>query len=626
MAVTRRGLVAPPLPALTRPLLHPRARVFAAAIIGVAIAAAAFLAPPANSASPPTPEPAAGTGATPVVSRSSSPPLSLLLPNRTAQLIWAAILTLAVLPIAALSLRAAAWYWALLAGPAADFFLLIAGPPRTPIVVDWIAMPSVWLAPLLALRGLRRRQLAPSLGGERWATPQDLRVHQLKTWPEPAPHLSAGTWGRAVRESTSQPTVYGLDADREGRHTLLVVPTGLGKGLWTVTQLLTWNGGAIVNDLKGDTFPRTAGCRRTLGPVYVLSGAAPIHRFDPTAQARTEEDLRPLAHAVCDDPEDRTYWAQHAERILLVLMLAATQAREPVFPFVARAIRSGATRALAMAAEVDPILADRIRSESRNTFASAWETLATRCESILSPYAVATLSGSDLTPADLLRERATLYLQIPEARLADLRPFLRLVWTSLMQQLATASDRAHQAHHPLLLILDEAGRTPFAELPDFLVTLRSRRISCAVLVQALSQLRAAYGQQANTILGNCTVHVYARSEDLATAEYISERLGMAEELVPTESRSTGPAGQSVTRGQLRRFRPLFTPQEVRRMQDHHIVTFLPACPPALLTRMDWRSYPALVQRSEIRPPEITPLEIVPPSPPPRIATEYVEPE
>jgi hypothetical protein len=60
------------------------------------------------------------------------------------------------------------------------------------------------------------------------------------------------------------------------------------------------------------------------------------------------------------------------------------------------------------------------------------------------------MSGSDFGPADLLRQRATLYLQIPEARLADLRPFLRLVWTSLMQQLTTFSDLAGGQHHPLL--------------------------------------------------------------------------------------------------------------------------------------------------------------------------------
>src|SRR5256886_11304536 len=46
---------------------------------------------------------------------------------------------------------------------------------------------------------------------------------------------------------------------------------------------------------------------------------------------------------------------------LLVLMLAAKHSREPVFPFVARAIQGGAPRALATIAEIDPALADRLR-------------------------------------------------------------------------------------------------------------------------------------------------------------------------------------------------------------------------------------------------------------------------
>jgi len=242
------------------------------------------------------------------------------------------------------------------------------------------------------------------------------------------------------------------------------------------------------------------------------------------------------------------------------------------------------------------------------------------------PRVLATLGGSDFTAADLLHSRATLYLQIPEARLGDLRPFLRLLWTSLIQQLLTASDSTRAAHHPLLFILDEAGRTPFADLPDFLVTMRSRHISCAVLVQALSQLRAAYGEQASTILGNCAAHVYARSEDLATAEHVSERLGQAEEILPTTSQTQSPTGASVTRGQLRRFRPLLTPQQVRRMRDDQVVAFLPTCPPAPLFRMDWRQHPDLVQRTQLPPPELTPLPVVPPSPPPRVAKEYIEPE
>jgi len=76
-----------------------------------------------------------------------------------------------------------------------------------------------------------------------------------------------------------------------------------------------------------------------------------------------------------------------------------------------------------------------------------------------------------------------------------------------------------------------------------------------------------------------SVHVYARSEGLATAKYVSERIGPAEEIVPIESRSQsleilGKA--SVARGQLRCFRPLFTPQasNLRRIRTHY--SFIPA--------------------------------------------------
>jgi type IV secretory pathway TraG/TraD family ATPase VirD4 len=310
-------------------------------------------------------------------------------------------------------------------------------------------------------------------------------------------------------------------------------------------------------------------------------------------------------------------------------MLGAKQSQQPVFPFVASAVRSGASRALAMLAEIDPALADRVPPYGHGgsgPFPSAWETLVTRCDGILSPVTLATMSGTDVVAAELLRDRASVYLQIPEARLADLRPFLRLMWTSLIQQLTSASDRVAAGHPPLLLILDEAGRTPFADLPDLLVTMRSRRISCAVLVQALSQLRAAYDKQASTILGNCAVHLYARSEDLATQEYVSERLGTAEEILGTESRTRGPHGASVTHSQLRRFRPLLTPQQVRTMQDHQIVAFLPACPPAALARMDWRQHPQLVQRSQLPPPEFAPLNVTPPSRAPRPSAEYLEPD
>jgi len=53
---------------------------------------------------------------------------------------------------------------------------------------------------------------------------------------------------------------------------------------------------------------------------------------------------------------------------------------------------------------------------------SAWETLVTLCESILTPTTVATLSGTDFN-ATTFSEGPRPCLQIPEVRCGDLRAF-----------------------------------------------------------------------------------------------------------------------------------------------------------------------------------------------------------
>jgi hypothetical protein len=58
---------------------------------------------------------------------------------------------------------------------------------------------------------------------------------------------------------------------RELGNVLVVAPTRGGKGLLATTQLFTWGGSVIVNDLKGDLFTSTAGYRATLGPVIIIN-------------------------------------------------------------------------------------------------------------------------------------------------------------------------------------------------------------------------------------------------------------------------------------------------------------------------------------------------------------------
>ena len=52
---------------------------------------------------------------------------------------------------------------------------------------------------------------------------------------------------------------------------------------------------------------------------------------------------------------------------------------------------------------------------------------------------------------------------------------------------------------------------------------RSRAISVMIMIQAESQLKAHYGEDANTIIANCDTYAYLGGNDLDTQRSISER-------------------------------------------------------------------------------------------------------
>src|SRR2546425_12657693 len=56
-----------------------------------------------------------------------------------------------------------------------------------------------------------------------------------------------------------------INTRRELGNLLVVGPTRSGKGLLATSQLLTWGGSVVVNDIKGDLFLQTAGYRSSIG-------------------------------------------------------------------------------------------------------------------------------------------------------------------------------------------------------------------------------------------------------------------------------------------------------------------------------------------------------------------------
>ena len=146
---------------------------------------------------------------------------------------------------------------------------------------------------------------------------------------------------------------------------------------------------------------------------------------------------------------------------------------------------------------------------------SSWSTLTGDIDPIITRTVLRSLCGSDFTPEDILcgrrvliagkpeRRPVTLYLRFPESRLLALSPLVRLIWSSLLDELIALYDmRRGEGCNPVLALIDEAGTSPIPALPRYAATVAGRGISLAVLVQDHNQLEHAYGKYGSRSLIN----------------------------------------------------------------------------------------------------------------------------
>jgi type IV secretion system protein VirD4 len=406
-------------------------------------------------------------------------------------------------------------------------------------------------------------------------------------------------------------------ARRELGNLLVVAPTRGGKGLLAVGQLLTWRHSVIVNDIKGDLYTQTAGYRATLGPVFCLDPTGVGHRYDPLQGRLTEDELLSSATHLLHKPDegDGAIFTQRAAVMLTQLFLAARNEGVPPMPFVRSLIRAGLPAAAERLNQSRPDLATQFldlefeRANLSDRFLlSSWGTLSARMRPLLTETVVRSLTGSDFTAGELItvQKPMTVYLRWPERDLLALSPLVRLLWGSLIDELVTAYDkRAGQSCAPVLLLVDEAGRTAIPSLADHATTVVGRGITLWIAVQSLSQLDAVYGKtRAKILRDNMESQIFYRPANQETADYLEHALGRRSQYARSE---TEREGVKVSQGLAEQAVPLLTAQEIKRMRDEDIIGFHRRLYPFQAKRMDWRGFPLLTQRQRILAPELTAL-------------------
>ncbi len=407
---------------------------------------------------------------------------------------------------------------------------------------------------------------------------------------------------------------------RELGNLLVVAPTRGGKGLLATSQLLTWRHSVIVNDIKGDLFTQTAGFRSTLGKVLVIDPTGVGHRYDPLLGKYTEDELRSVATNLLFKPNegDGAIFTQRATRMLTQIFLAARREGKAPLPYIREIIRKGLPDAAARLNSISPELATQLldvsfeqakeANFSDRFLLSTWSTLTAKMDSLLTETVVRCFSGADFKPADLMYGDVpiTVYLRWTERDLLALSPLVRLLWGTLIDELITSFDKAQgNKCKPVLLLIDEAGRTAIPSLADHATTVVGRGISLWIAIQSLSQLEVVYGKARATVLrDNMETQIYYRPSNQETADYLEHCLGRRSDYAKSQ---TMREGTETSEGRSEQGIPLMTAWEIKQLKDEEIIGFHRLLPPFKAKRMDWRQSSLLRQRQRLPAPQLSPL-------------------
>ena len=477
-----------------------------------------------------------------------------------------------------------------------------------------------------------------SLHKARFAKPFELAPLLGNSSPgEPSLLLGVGPYGKFLR---IRPTA----TRREIGNLLVDAPTRRGKGLLAVSQLLTWPHSAIVNDIKGDLFDLTAADRLRRGPVCVLGDHRGVgHRFDPLRNCRDEDDCRAMAvhllhksHHADPDP-----FTKRAVKMLTAIFRAGLLEGQPLLPYAAYFLHSGPEAAaerletvsrhfhLPEQGNLATRLLDRKLADadfSDRYLQSSWSTLTGDMDPVITDKVIRSVAGADFTPEDILcgrttliagrevRQPVTVYLRFPEHRLHALSPLVRLIWSSLLDELVALYDsRRGEGCNPVLALIDEAGTSPIPGLPRYAATVAGRGISLVVMVQDHNQLEAAYGKHgAVSLINNMETQLYYGQSGLDTSEYIEKRMGRKSEYARSK---TMHGSEETAEGESEQAVPLMTVQDITQLEETEIVGIHRNLKPFRAKRMDWRDYPHLAARTRIPPPQLAELPAAPEIPP-----------
>src|SRR5215467_10334728 len=445
-------------------------------------------------------------------------------------------------------------------------------------------------------------------GSARWATEEDIRATGLM---DARRGVYVGAW---CAENSNRLHYLRHDSPE---HILAFAPTRSGKGVGLVIPtLLAWSESAVIYDIKGENWAKTAGFRAQQG--HICFKFSPVEenassRFNPLSEVRLftprdVSDAQNIANMIVrtgeDSPQER-YWQDAAASITTGMILhvcyeAALQGRVASLADLAHVFTTPGSRFRDTLEDLlnfphdpeykhdwrmptgdktatHPVVREKVQEmldKEERDFGGVLSTANTALTLYSDPLVAKHTSASDFTIADLVNydRPISLYLVVPPSDKIRLRPLIRLMLTMVVNRLTERMvfEGAEQKRnkHQLLLLIDEFPSLNRMEIfADALSYMAGYGLKAYLITQDIRQIVDAYGHN-ESIVSNCHVRIAFAPNQVETAELLSKMTGT--QTVQKASYNFSGSRFSPMMGHMNASvdhieRPLMTPDEVLRL-------------------------------------------------------------
>lgn len=192
------------------------------------------------------------------------------------------------------------------------------------------------------------------------------------------------------------------------------------------------------------------------------------------------------------------------------------------------------------------------------------------------------LSSDDIHLESLDEGKRVVYLELPDTN-ATFGFLASVFYQCLFETLVRKADHTDggQLGRDVHCLLDEFAN--IGKIPNFvrlIATIRSRGISCSIILQTVSQGKSLYRDDWETIAGNCDSWLFLGGNEASTTKTISDRLG-DQTIDVIETSETKGANGSWSRSVRKNARKLLTPDELGRLDTSQCIYLLRGIPPFL---------------------------------------------